>query len=353
MAARRKRRPTHLPPGPRTVVIAGDDAGPPARVLAERAGWPLFAEPSSGSRTGANPIRTYRLLLDTELGSRIERAVVLGHPTLSRPVGRLLARPDVEVVSVRTQGRWPDRPFPVSAEHDRGQRAGRAAASRLARRVAGGRPCAGRQGRRLRGRAARPDAVRRGSGGQRSQPAGRPALRGRQQPDPRPGPDGHRPARRRAPDGAGQPGPRRDRRHRLDARSARRSAGRTAPARSSTSATSPSCTTPPRSSSVRASAPGPDHRGRQRRRRVDLRHAGAGSTRARRRRTTCCSARPTASTWRACAPPPVRRTGGSPTAAELEHALASPNGGIEVIEAVVRRDNRRDLDQQLVALAHS
>ena len=30
--------------------------------------------------------------------------------------------------------------------------------------------------------------------------------------------------------------------------------------------------------------------------------------------------------------------------AELEHALASPNGGIEVVEAVVRRDNRRDLD---------
>jgi 2-succinyl-5-enolpyruvyl-6-hydroxy-3-cyclohexene-1-carboxylate synthase len=39
--------------------------------------------------------------------------------------------------------------------------------------------------------------------------------------------------------------------------------------------------------------------------------------------------------------------------AELEHALASPNGGVEVIEAVVRRDNRRDLDEQLVALARS
>ena len=30
--------------------------------------------------------------------------------------------------------------------------------------------------------------------------------------------------------------------------------------------------------------------------------------------------------------------------AELRHALASPAGGIEVVEAVVRRDNRRALD---------
>jgi 2-succinyl-5-enolpyruvyl-6-hydroxy-3-cyclohexene-1-carboxylate synthase len=98
-------------------VVAGDDAGPPARVLAERAGWPLLAEPSSGSRTGANPIRTYRLLVDSDLGDRVERAVVFGHPTLSRPVMRLLSRPDVEVVSVRARGRWPDRPFPVAGEH--------------------------------------------------------------------------------------------------------------------------------------------------------------------------------------------------------------------------------------------
>jgi 2-succinyl-5-enolpyruvyl-6-hydroxy-3-cyclohexene-1-carboxylate synthase len=103
--------------GPRTVVVAGDDAGPPARTLAERAGWPLLAEPSSGSRTGENPIRTYRLLLGTPLGERVERVVVFGHPTLSRPVSQLLARRDVEVVSVRAQGRWPDRPSPVRSEH--------------------------------------------------------------------------------------------------------------------------------------------------------------------------------------------------------------------------------------------
>ncbi len=105
--------------GPRTVVVAGDDAGPPARQLAESGNWPLLAEPSSGCRTGDTVIRTYRLLLGTGLGDRIERVVVCGHPTLSRPVSRLLARHDVEVVSVRPRGRWPERPFAVAAEHDR------------------------------------------------------------------------------------------------------------------------------------------------------------------------------------------------------------------------------------------
>jgi len=99
--------------GPRTVVVAGDDAGPPARVLAERASWPLFAEPTSGSRTGANVIRTYRLLLDGDLGKRIERVVVFGHPTLSRPVTRLLTRDDVEVWAAPAGGRWSERPFRV------------------------------------------------------------------------------------------------------------------------------------------------------------------------------------------------------------------------------------------------
>jgi 2-succinyl-5-enolpyruvyl-6-hydroxy-3-cyclohexene-1-carboxylate synthase len=98
-------RPTPTTQGlsgePRTVVVAGDDAGPPARVLAEVGGWPLLAEPTSGSRTGANAIRTYRLLLgDADLAGRIERVVVCGHPTISRPVTRLLSRPDLEVVAL-------------------------------------------------------------------------------------------------------------------------------------------------------------------------------------------------------------------------------------------------------------
>ncbi|KQY50162.1 2-succinyl-5-enolpyruvyl-6-hydroxy-3-cyclohexene-1-carboxylic-acid synthase [Nocardioides sp. Root140] len=108
--------PETLPLGPRTVVVAGDDAGPPARVLAENADWPLLAEPSSGSRNGTHALRCYRLLLDGELGGRIERVVVAGHPTLSRPVTRLLEREDVEVVSVRARGWWARRPFPVDRE---------------------------------------------------------------------------------------------------------------------------------------------------------------------------------------------------------------------------------------------
>ena len=102
-----------LPLGPRTVVVAGDDAGPPARILAEAAGWPLLAEPTSGSRTGATVVRSYRLLLDGDPGRDVERVVVWGHPTISRPMTRLLEREDVEVVSVPPRGRWAERPFPV------------------------------------------------------------------------------------------------------------------------------------------------------------------------------------------------------------------------------------------------
>jgi len=83
-----------VPLGPRTVVVAGDDAGPRARRLATAAGWPLLAEPSSGSRTGP-ALRTYRLLLGSSLGEQVERVVVFGHPTLSRPVSQLLARAEV------------------------------------------------------------------------------------------------------------------------------------------------------------------------------------------------------------------------------------------------------------------
>lgn len=100
--------PVRLASGPRTVVVAGDDAGPAARVVAEAGGWPLLAEPSSGARTGTHALATYRLLLaHSPLAERIERVVSFGHPTLSRPVARLLARADVEVVHVGTEATFP------------------------------------------------------------------------------------------------------------------------------------------------------------------------------------------------------------------------------------------------------
>jgi 2-succinyl-5-enolpyruvyl-6-hydroxy-3-cyclohexene-1-carboxylate synthase len=114
--APRPDEPLELDPARRTVVVAGDDAGPPARMLAERAGWPLLAEPTSGARTGANVIRTYRLLLgDEQLAQDIERVVVFGHPTLSRPVSTLLARDDVEVVAVTAPSGWTDAGHAASA----------------------------------------------------------------------------------------------------------------------------------------------------------------------------------------------------------------------------------------------
>jgi 2-succinyl-5-enolpyruvyl-6-hydroxy-3-cyclohexene-1-carboxylate synthase len=109
---------TLLEPGPRTVVVAGDGAGWEARWVAEAASWPLLAEPSSGARSGPNALAAYRLLLG-RLGPEVERVVVLGRPTLSRPIARLLSRADVEVVVVPRSGRvvdlGPRRPLVAEA----------------------------------------------------------------------------------------------------------------------------------------------------------------------------------------------------------------------------------------------
>lgn len=79
----------------RTVVVAGHSAGAQAEAFARAHQLPLLAEPSSNARFGPNAIAAYRLLLG-HLGGDIERAVVFGRPTLSRPVAALLARPDVQ-----------------------------------------------------------------------------------------------------------------------------------------------------------------------------------------------------------------------------------------------------------------
>lgn len=91
--------------GPRTVVVAGADAGPAAEQLAHEGGWPLIAEIVSGARFGRHLVHGYRdLLRDADLGGRVERVVVFGHPTLSREVTALLSRTDVEVLAVRGAG---------------------------------------------------------------------------------------------------------------------------------------------------------------------------------------------------------------------------------------------------------
>ncbi|WP_133544699.1 2-succinyl-5-enolpyruvyl-6-hydroxy-3-cyclohexene-1-carboxylic-acid synthase [Microbacterium sp. BK668] len=98
-------RPHVLLRGPRTVVLAGADAGPEAEELAHAGGWPLIAEVVSGARFGRQLVHGYRdLLRDPELGGRIERVVVLGHPTLSRETAGLLADSGVEVFALRGPG---------------------------------------------------------------------------------------------------------------------------------------------------------------------------------------------------------------------------------------------------------
>jgi 2-succinyl-5-enolpyruvyl-6-hydroxy-3-cyclohexene-1-carboxylate synthase len=109
---------TEIPSEPRTltdgahaVIVAGDgppDMGHAIAELAARAGIPLLAEPSSNARRGEAALSTYRLLLSSALAEEIERVVVFGRPTLSRPVSRLLAREDVELVVVSAYADWID-----------------------------------------------------------------------------------------------------------------------------------------------------------------------------------------------------------------------------------------------------
>jgi 2-succinyl-5-enolpyruvyl-6-hydroxy-3-cyclohexene-1-carboxylate synthase len=91
--------------GPRTVVVAGDGAGPGAEQFARDGGWPLIAEVTSGAHFGPNLVVAYReLLSEPGFGDRVERVVVFGHPTLSREVPALVQRSGVEAIVVSPSG---------------------------------------------------------------------------------------------------------------------------------------------------------------------------------------------------------------------------------------------------------
>ncbi|NQX26257.1 2-succinyl-5-enolpyruvyl-6-hydroxy-3-cyclohexene-1-carboxylic-acid synthase [Microbacteriaceae bacterium VKM Ac-2854] len=89
------------PSEPLTIVIAGDKAGAEAEAVARAGDWPLLAEVSSGARFGPQLVVVWReLLAHPDFGGRVQRAIVFGHPTLSREVPTLLRDEGVQVIVV-------------------------------------------------------------------------------------------------------------------------------------------------------------------------------------------------------------------------------------------------------------
>jgi 2-succinyl-5-enolpyruvyl-6-hydroxy-3-cyclohexene-1-carboxylate synthase len=122
-----------------TVVLAGHDAGPVAEAFARAQGLPLLAEPSSNARFGPNAVGPYRLLLQyfgPLAAQPVERVVVFGRPTLSRPVAALLARQDIplamyEPVPVAWYEKGRRRETPITSLDELGEFAGRGSADWL------------------------------------------------------------------------------------------------------------------------------------------------------------------------------------------------------------------------------
>jgi 2-succinyl-5-enolpyruvyl-6-hydroxy-3-cyclohexene-1-carboxylate synthase len=98
----------------RTLLVAGDAppaVGRAAAVVADQRGWPVLAEPSSGAWGAAGAVRGPALLLGATgwlAAHRPDRVVVVGRPTLSRPVAALLADPGVVVETYGPTPRWAD-----------------------------------------------------------------------------------------------------------------------------------------------------------------------------------------------------------------------------------------------------
>jgi 2-succinyl-5-enolpyruvyl-6-hydroxy-3-cyclohexene-1-carboxylate synthase len=82
---------------PDTVVIAGHGAG----VHPNLGALPTVAEPTAPP--AANPLHPFTLRL-----LRPQQVIMLGRPTLHRPVSALLADPSVPVYALTTGPRWPD-----------------------------------------------------------------------------------------------------------------------------------------------------------------------------------------------------------------------------------------------------
>ncbi|MCV7278415.1 2-succinyl-5-enolpyruvyl-6-hydroxy-3-cyclohexene-1-carboxylic-acid synthase [Mycolicibacterium flavescens] len=82
---------------PDTVVIAGHGAGEHPNLAA----LPTVAEPTAPA--AANPLHPFALPL-----LRPKQVIMLGRPTLHRPVSALLADPSVPVYALTTGPRWPD-----------------------------------------------------------------------------------------------------------------------------------------------------------------------------------------------------------------------------------------------------
>lgn len=100
-----------VPEPARTLIICGDatvNTGRTAMAVAEAADVPVLAEPSSNARYGPHALAAGRLLLSGALGAQIERVVVFGRPTLSRPVNALLSRSDIEVIVVADRADYVD-----------------------------------------------------------------------------------------------------------------------------------------------------------------------------------------------------------------------------------------------------
>lgn len=111
-----------LDPARRGVIVVGDNDDAElahyAAALAHAWGWPLLAEPTSLVRTNANAVAAYSALLaggdgsvggdGAQLSQEIEQLLVVGHPTLTRPIGALLAREGIYQVVLTNRARWSD-----------------------------------------------------------------------------------------------------------------------------------------------------------------------------------------------------------------------------------------------------